>query len=188
MRMSNCWLQSGEGAKRTTPIASIDRYCDLRFGCVHGLGRRTIVRCFHPKFQPVALPDRRDIVVKRRVIKAPTRGGVPMSASAKDRDILDRRDFMTGSIVAAGAAAIVIGEAATATAQQNSGKGARGPGPSIRAKRFRRKRLSAGLMLRISSPGKNISSIFKVCRRRAASIGTCRSSWPRALDPASVSL
>jgi hypothetical protein len=110
-----------------------------------------------------------------------------MSASAKDRDILDRRDFMTGSIAAAGAAAIVIGDAATATAQQNSGKGGSRPGPSIQVKRFRRKRLSAGLMLRISSPEKDTSFIFKVCRRRVASTGTCRSSWPRALDPASVS-
>lgn len=39
------------------------------------------------------------------------------AVKAKDRDILDRRDFMTGSIAAAGTATFVIGAAAAATAQ-----------------------------------------------------------------------
>ena len=38
--------------------------------------------------------------------------------SAKDRDIFDRRDVMTGSIAAAGAAVILGGKARAANAQQ----------------------------------------------------------------------
>ena len=111
-----------------------------------------------------------------------------MSASAKDRDILDRRDFITGSIAAAGAAAIVIGEAATATGQQNSGKGDSGTGTIYTGETVQEKKVVSRLDVADLESGKNISSIFKVCRRRAASIGTCRSSLLRALDPVSVSL
>jgi predicted deacylase len=39
---------------------------------------------------------------------------------AKDKDNVDRRDFMTGSIAAVGASVIVVGEAGAANAQQNT--------------------------------------------------------------------
>lgn len=42
-----------------------------------------------------------------------------MSDSTQDRDVLDRRDFIACSIAAAGAAAIAIGEADAASAQQS---------------------------------------------------------------------
>lgn len=39
---------------------------------------------------------------------------------AKDRDNVDRRDFMTGSIAAVGASAIIVSGAGAANAQQNT--------------------------------------------------------------------
>jgi predicted deacylase len=77
-----------------------------------------------------------------------------MSASAKDRDILDRRGFMTGSIAAAGAAAIVIGEAATATAQQNSGKGGSGTGTVYTGETVQEKKVVSLLDVADLEPGK----------------------------------
>lgn len=73
---------------------------------------------------------------------------------AKDRDILDRRDFMTGSIVAAGAATLVIGEATAATAQQNSGKGSSGTGTVYTGETVQEKKVVSRLDVADLEPGK----------------------------------
>lgn len=76
------------------------------------------------------------------------------SFKAKDKDILDRRDFMTGSIAAAGAAAIVIGEATTATAQQNARKGSSGIGTVYTGETVQEKKVVSQLDVADLEPGK----------------------------------
>lgn len=76
------------------------------------------------------------------------------SFKAKDKDILDRRDFMTGSIAAASAAAIVIGEATTATAQQNARKGSSGIGTVYTGETVQEKKVVSQLDVADLEPGK----------------------------------
>lgn len=77
-----------------------------------------------------------------------------MSDSTKDRDILDRRDFMAGSIAAAGAAAIVIGEAGAASAQQNSGQGSTGSGTIYTGETIQGRKVVSRLDVADLEPGK----------------------------------
>jgi predicted deacylase len=84
-----------------------------------------------------------------------------MSASAKDRESLDRRDFMTGSIAAAGAAAIVIGEAATATAQQTSGKGEARGGTIYTGETVQERKVVSRLDVADLEPGKKHQLYFQ---------------------------
>ena len=83
------------------------------------------------------------------------------STKDKDRDILDRRDFMTGSIAAAGAAAIVIGEAATATAQQNSEERGTRAGTIYTGETVQEKKVVSRLDIADLEPGKKHQLYFQ---------------------------
>lgn len=76
------------------------------------------------------------------------------AVKAKDRDILDRRDFMTGSIAAAGTATFVIGAAAAATAQPSSGKGNSGVGTVYTGETVQEKKVVSRLDVADLEPGK----------------------------------
>ena len=73
---------------------------------------------------------------------------------AKDRDYVDRRDFMAGSIAAVGASAMVVSEAGAANAQLNPETGASGSGTVYTGEVIRGKKVVSRLDVADLEPGK----------------------------------
>ena len=73
---------------------------------------------------------------------------------AKDRDSIDRRDFMTGSLAAVGGSAIVVSEAGAAQSQQSEETGGSGSGTEYTGEAIQGKKVVSQLDVADLEPGK----------------------------------
>ena len=106
---------------------------------------------------------------------------------AKDRDSIDRRDFMTGSLAAVGGSAIVVSEAGAAQSQQSEETGGSGSGTEYTGEAIQGKKVVSQLDVADLEPGKKHFLYFQGVQTPAASIGMCRWSSREAFDPESNS-